>query len=441
MRPGPEKQNCRRRARGNRNFVAKWSAMDNSGNSSRAGRVAFTYPDFSLYQLARFFIVAGLEMQSVAVGWQIYEITKRPLDLGLVGLAQFSPGILLFLVSGHAADRFNRRNLLVACFAGFSVCSGLLLLTALRQSRTILPIYAVVILMGIVRAFNNPVSRAMLPQIIPEEHLQNAFAWNSSVNQGATILGPSLGGFIYAVANGPAAVYAGAMLTAMASVFLMAQVKLRSKARPREPLSLKSVLAGLHYIGEKKIILGSISLDLFAVLLGGAVALLPVFASEVLHTGPWGLGLLRASPAIGAGSMGLLLAHRPFRRRAGATMLWCVAGFGAFTVLFGISRSLVLSMVALMLVGSMDMVSVVVRSMLVQLATPDEMRGRVSAVEMMFVGASNEIGQFESGLTAQWLGAVPAVILGGIGTLIVTGLWAWYFPELRRVETFSSIKN
>jgi MFS family permease len=302
--------------------------------------------------------------------------------------------------------------------------------------------YGVVVLLGVVRAFNNPASRSLLPQIIPEEHLQNAIAWNSSVNQGATILGPSLGGFIYAVARGPAAVYATSMLAAVGAVFLMSQVKLHSLvAKRREPLSLKSVLAGLHYIAEKKIILGSISLDLFAVLLGGAVALLPVFASEVLRTGPWGLGLLRASPAIGAGSMALLLAHRPFRSRAGATMLWCIAGFGAFTILFGISRSLILSMVALMLVGSMDMVSVVVRSTLVQLATPDEMRGRVSAVEMIFIGASNEIGQFESGITAQWFGAVPAVIMGGIGTLLITALWAWNFPELRRVEKLSSLRT
>jgi MFS family permease len=271
--------------------------------------------------------------------------------------------------------------------------------------------------------------------------LQNAIAWNSSVNQGGTILGPSLGGLIYAVAKGPAAVYTTSMLAAAGAVFLMTQIKLHSKARPREPLSLKSVLAGLRYIGEKKIILGSISLDLFAVLLGGAVALLPVFASEILRTGPWGLGLLRASPAIGAGSMALLLAHRPFRSRAGLTMLWCVGGFGAFTILFGISRSLVLSMAALILVGSMDMVSVVVRSTLVQLATPDEMRGRVSAVEMIFIGASNEIGQFESGLTAQWFGAVPAVILGGVGTLLITALWAWNFPELRRVEKLSSLRT
>jgi MFS family permease len=415
--------------------------MDESGNSSNGGRVAFTYPDFSLYQLARFLIVAGLEMQSVAVGWQIYEITKRPLDLGLVGLAQFSPGILLFLVTGHAADTFNRRKLLMTCYVGFGVCSALLLFYALSGLRTVVPMYAIVVLLGVVRSFNNPASRSLLPQIIPEEHLQNAIAWNSSVNQGGTILGPSLGGLIYAVAKGPAAVYTGSMLAAAGAVFLMTQIKLHIKARPREPLSLKSVLAGLRYIGEKKIILGSISLDLFAVLLGGAVALLPVFAAEILRTGPWGLGLLRASPAIGAGSMALLLAHRPFRSRAGLTMLWCVGGFGAFTVLFGISRSLVLSMAALILVGSMDMVSVVVRSTLVQLATPDEMRGRVSAVEMIFIGASNEIGQFESGLTAQWFGAVPAVIMGGVGTLLITALWAWNFPELRRIEKLSSLRT
>jgi MFS family permease len=415
--------------------------MAESGNSSNAGRVAFTYPDFSLYQLARFLVVAGLEMQSVAVGWQIFEITKRPLDLGLVGLCQFSPGILLFLITGHAADTFNRRKLLMTCYAGFGVCSALLLFYALSGLRTVLPMYAVVVLLGVVRSFNNPASRSLLPQIIPEEHLQNAIAWNSSVNQGGTILGPSLGGLIYAVAKGPAAVYTTSMLAAAGAVFLMTQIKLYIKARPREPLSLKSVLAGLRYIGEKKIILGSISLDLFAVLLGGAVALLPVFASEVLRTGPWGLGLLRASPAIGAGSMALLLAHRPFRSRAGLTMLWCVGGFGAFTVLFGISRNLVLSMAALILVGCMDMVSVVVRSTLVQLATPDEMRGRVSAVEMIFIGASNEIGQFESGITAQWFGAVPAVIMGGVGTLLITALWAWNFPELRRVEKLSSLRT
>jgi MFS family permease len=415
--------------------------MAESGNSARAGRVAFTYPDFSLYQLARFIIVAGLEAQSVAVGWQIYEITKRPLDLGLVGLAQFAPGILLFLVSGHAADSFDRRKLLIVCYSAFGVCSGLLLLSALRGLHSVYPIYIVVVLLGVVRSLNNPVSRAMLAQLVPEEHLANAIAWNSSFWQGATILGPSLGGLIYAISKGPGPVYAMSMLAAVIAVIALLRIKLRVKARPREPVSMTTVLAGLRYVAEKKLILGSISLDLFAVLLGGAVALLPVFAREILMTGPWGLGLLRASPAIGAGCMALLLAHRPLRSRAGATMLWCVAGFGVFTILFGISRSLILSMVALALVGAMDMVSVVVRATLVQIATPDEMRGRVNAVDMIFIGASNEVGQFESGLTAQWFGAVPAVVLGGIGTLIVTGLWAWNFPELRRFEKLTSMQN
>jgi MFS family permease len=415
--------------------------MAEPGNPSRAGRVAFTHPDFALYQLGRFFIVLGLEMQSVAVGWQIYEITKRPLDLGLVGLAQFTPGILLFLVSGHAADRLDRRKLLIACYAGFSVCSGLLLFTAVRGMHSVYPIYAVVVLIGIVRSFNGPVSRALLPQIVPEEHFPNAVAWNGSVNQGGTILGPSIGGLVYALAKGPSAVYTLAMLAGMGAIIAMARIKLRSKARPREQFSLKTVLAGLDYIRRHKIVLGSISLDLFAVLLGGAVALLPVYAREILKTGPWGLGLLRSAPAIGAASMAILIAHRPLRNRVGATMLWCVAGFGVFTILFGISRSLILSMLALLCVGAMDMVSVVVRGTLVQLATPDEMRGRVNAVDMIFIGASNEVGQFESGLTAQWLGAVPAVVLGGIGTLFITALWAWNFPELRRVDQITSAGN
>jgi len=230
-------------------------------------------------------------------------------------------------------------------------------------------------------------------------------------------------------------------LTAIGAMTSMAKIKLRVNPRPREKLRLDTIFAGIHYIFEKKIILGSISLDLFAVLLGGAAALLPIFAREILLTGPWGLGLLRAAPAIGAGSMALLLAYRPLRRRAGATMLWCVAGYGVSTILFGISRTLLLSMIALGLVGALDMVSVVVRASLVQITTPDEMRGRVNAVDMIFIGASNEVGQFESGLTAQWLGAVRAVVFGGIGTLIVTGLWAWSFPDLRRVEKLTSVEH
>jgi MFS family permease len=323
---------------------------------------------------------------------------------------------------------------------GFAVCSGLLLFTSLYGTRAIYPIYAIVVLIGIVRSLNGPVSRALLPQIVPGEDFPNAVAWNGSVFQTAIILGPSMGGVVYALSKGPSAVYALAMLAAISASVSTFRIRLRAKPRPREQFSMKTVLAGLHYIRKKKVVLGSISLDLFAVLLGGAIALLPVYAREILLTGPWGLGLLRSAPAIGAVGMAVLLAHRPLRGHVGATMLWCVAGFGVFTILFGISRSLILSMLALVLVGALDMVSVVIRASLVQLSTPDEMRGRVNAVEMIFIGASNEFGQFESGLTAQWFGTLPAVVFGGIGTLIVTALWAWGFPELRRADQVTSEK-
>ncbi len=396
-----------------------------------SGRVAFSHPNFALFVIARWFIVLALEMQSVAVGWQVYDITKKPLDLGLIGLAQFTPSFLLFLVSGHVADRANRRNLLFLCYVGFATCSGLLLLIALRASHAVLPIYGVVVLSGVVRAFNGPVTRSILPQLVPEEHFTNAVAWSSSANQSANILGPSIGGFVYAISHGPSSVYAVAMIAGLFAALSTLRIRLQSKLRPREPVSLKTVLAGIRYIWTHKVVLGSVSLDLFAVLLGGAVALLPVYAREILKAGPLGLGLLRCSPGVGAATTALLLAHRPLRGRCGAAMLWCVAGFGVFTILFGVSHNLVLSMIALVLVGATDMISVMTRAILVQLATPDEMRGRVSAVDMIFIGASNELGQFESGVTAAWFGTVPAVVLGGIGTLVVTAIWAWGFPELR----------
>jgi len=399
-----------------------------------AGRIAFTYPDFTVFQIARFCIVMALEMQSVAVGWQVYEITHRALDLGLVGLAQFLPGFAFFLVAGHAVDHFDRRRLLMICYAGFAICSGFLLIIALRHEPSVYPIYGVLILLGTVRSFNFPTTRALLPQLVPEEHFANAVAWNSSVFQAATILGPSVGGVLYAFFRGAAAVYAASVLIALLALASTVRIKAQQKARKREPVSLRTVLAGFHYIWEQKLILGSISLDLFAVLLGGAVALLPVYAREILKTGPWGLGLLRSAPGAGAAVMAILLAHRPLRNRVGPTMLWCVAGFGVFTIIFGVSRSLVLSLISLFLVGATDMVSVVIRAILVQLGTPDEMRGRVNSVDMLFIGASNQLGEFESGLTAHWFGTVPAVILGGVGTLVVIAIWAWIFPELRQAE-------
>jgi MFS family permease len=400
-------------------------------NSTSAGRVAFTYPNFLLFQLARFLIVLAGEMQSVAVGWQVYEITKRPLDLGLVGLAQFLPGIFLFLIAGHAADRYDRRTLVVSCYCGYAICAGSLLYLTLRGGHSVYPIYGVLVLLGIVRSFSAPVSRALLPQLVPEKVFVNAVAWASGIYQCAIVLGPSLGGVVYAVSGGPAAVYTVSFISAAGAALSALQIKLQSIPRSPEPVSWKTMLAGFHYIWREKLILGAISLDLFAVLLGGAVALLPVYAREILETGPWGLGILRSAPAAGAAAMAIFIAHKPLGRRAGSTMFWCVAGFGIATILFGLSRSLMISLIALFLVGATDMVSVIVRQMLIQVGTPDEMRGRVNAVDVIFVGASNELGQFESGLTAQWFGAVRAVVLGGVGTLVVTGLWAWCFPELR----------
>ena len=408
---------------------------------SKAGRIAFTHPDFVLFQIARFLIVAAVEMQAVAVGWQVYDITKRALDLGLVGLAQFLPGILLFLVSGHASDRFERRRVLGACYAGYALCSGLLLFIAVRGAHSVRPIYVVLVVLGVVRSFNGTASRSILPQLVPEEHFANAVAWNATTFQAATILGPSLGGILYAAFRGPSAVYAAAMLTAVGALLSMFRIRTRPQARRREPVTAKSILAGLHFIWREKLILGAISLDLFAVLLGGAVALLPVYAREILHTGPWGLGLLRTAPGVGAAVMAVALAHRPLRRRAGPTLLWSVAGFGICTIIFGVSTILVFSLIALICLGAADMISVIIRATLVQLRTPDEMRGRVMAVDMVFIGTSNELGQFESGLTAQWFGTVPAVLLGGVGTLVVIALWAWRFPELRRAGELRAMRS
>ncbi len=408
---------------------------------ARAGRAAFTHPAFVLFQIARFLIVAAVEMQAVAVGWQVYEITKKPLDLGLVGLAQFLPGILLFPISGHASDRFERRHVLSTCYAGFAVCFALLLMLAHRGANSVSAIYVVLVLLGVVRSFNGTASRSILPQLVSEEHFPNAVAWNATTFQAATILGPSFGGILYALSGGPSLVYGAAMVTAVGALISTFRIKPEATARRREPMTFKTVFAGLRFIRRERLILGAISLDLFAVLLGGAVALLPVYAREILHTGPWGLGLLRTAPGIGAATMAVLLAHRPLRGRSGPALLWSVAGFGVFTILFALSRSLVLSLVALLLVGATDMISVIIRATLVQLATPDEMRGRVTAVDMIFIGTSNEFGQFESGITAQWLGTIPAAVLGGVGTLIVIGLWTWLFPELRHAGELTSIKS
>ena len=398
------------------------------------GRIAFQYPGFRYYQGARFLVVVAAEMQSVAVGWQLYELTHRPLDLGLAGLAQFLPNLLLFLVAGQAADRIPRKRILLVCYAAFALSSTLLFGLNERGHTHVAPIYAVLVLIGVIRAFNGPTGQAFLPMLVPPEHFPNAVAWGSSAFQAATIVGPALGGVIYGWAGGASSVYAFAAVSFLIALALISQVRVTTAQTPRRTANLDSVLAGFRYVFQNKVVLGAISLDLFAVLLGGAVALLPVYAREILRVGPWGLGLLRSAPGTGAVLMALILAHWPLKRKAGAIMLWCVAGFGTFTIVFGLSRNFALSLAALALVGATDMVSVIIRSTMLQLATPDPMRGRVSAVNMIFVGASNEFGQFESGITAQWFGTVPAVVFGGIGTLLIVTLWAWRFPQLRRVS-------
>jgi MFS family permease len=411
---------------------------ENSRESS--SRPAFHYTNFRHYLAARLLSTTSSEMQSVAVGWQVYEITHRPLDLGLVGLAQFLPGICLFLFAGHVADRVARQRILQTCMAGFSICSGLLLFLALHPMggtsplARAYPIYAVMLLNGTVRAFNGPASQAFLPLLVPREIFPNAVAWNASVFQTATIGAPMLGGILYGITGSPALVYGCSAAGYLSAFFLIGTLRLPAWKAPASSASMGMVLDGLKYIWSHKMVLGAVSLDLFAVLLGGAVALLPVYAREIFRMGASGLGMLRSAPGLGALAMSIVVAHWPLRRRAGAVMLWCVFGFGLFTVMFGLSRSFALSLVLLFFTGMTDTISVIVRSTMIQLGTPDEMRGRVSAVNMVFVGASNEIGQFESGLTAQWFGAVPAVILGGAGTMLIVLMWSWLFPDLRRLD-------
>jgi len=370
----------------------------------------------------------------VAVSWQIFALTHRPLDLGLVGLAQFAPGVLLFLVAGHTADRHSRRAIVRICYCAFAICATALLALTLHGLASVWPIYAVLLANGTVRAFNAPAGQAFLPQLVKAEHFPNAVTWGSSFFQVATILGPVAGGLIYGFTGTPAPVYVSAMIAYSGAVVLLSAIRLEIAPRTGVEPSSGMILDGLRYIWRSKLILGCLSLDLFAVLLGGATALLPVYASDILHTGPNGLGVLRAAPGLGAVAVAILLAHRPLRRKAGLRMLYCVAGFGVFTIVFGLSRNMALSLGALALTGAFDMVSVIVRSTLVQLTTPDEMRGRVSAVNMLFIGASNEVGQFESGITAQWFGTVPAVILGGAGTIAVVLAWNWLFPSLRKAD-------
>ena len=410
---------------------------------------AFQSRDFRLYQMARMLVILGAEAQSVAVAWQVYQLTHSALSLGNTGLALFLPGLFFMLPAGHVADRYDKRHVILCCYGLQAICTAGLLWISMHRIGSILPIYMVLFLIGTGRCFSGPAASAMLPSLVPKEHFVNAVTWGATIYQVANATGPMFGGLLFTaslVAFGPTLaawrgapiVYVFTLSMLCAFMLLVGMIRVRPVAGQQEAFSWSTVLAGLTYVARTRLLLGSISLDLFAVLLGGAVALMPIFAETVLHAGPQGLGLLRAMPSLGALAVSLTLIVKPIKRKAGRLMLTCVGIFGVATVVFGLSRNLWLSMFALLLVGASDMVSVVIRSSVLQLATPPEMRGRVSAVNWLFIGASNEFGEFESGVTAHWWGAVRAVVIGGIASVAVTGSAALLFPALRRADQLTA---
>lgn len=383
---------------------------------------------FSLYLAGRFLSALAVQMQNVAVGWLVYDLTRDPLALGLVGLSSFLPAVALALVTGHTADRYDRRKILVLCYVvTLGTAAGLLVIAASGSSRVWF-IYGLLLIFGIGRAFANPAGQALVPNLVPPEQLGNAIAWNSTVWQTATIAGPALGGLLYYF--GATVAFGSAAVCFLTCCVLFGMMTSRPQATPSD-ITWETLLAGIRFIRSRPVIFGAISLDLFAVLLGGATALLPVYARDILDVGPGGLGLLRSMPAVGALVVALWLAQSPLQSRSGLRMFQGVAIFGVATIGFGLSTNVVLSCACLFLLGAADMISVFVRSTLVQFDTPDAMRGRVAAVNSVFIGASNELGEFESGAVAALIGTVPAVVVGGVGTLAVCALWVRWFPALR----------
>ena len=397
---------------------------------------------YRLYLGSRLSLILATQMLSVAVGWHIYDITHEALSLGFSGLALFLPGVVFALPAGHIADRYDRRRIIMLCHLGIVLAASTLALFAFREVTSLLPIYGVLAVLGTIRAFSGPSGQALMPTLVPREHIERAVALGSSSWQLAMIGGPSMGGVIYAMTGRPGAVYVASAVLAFGAFLCILAIGSAQLGEPRkrEPASFETLVAGIHYVWTNKAILGAISLDLFAVLLGGAVALLPIYAKDILHIGPWGLGMLRSAPAVGAAVVALTVAYFPLRRHAGLWMFACVFIFGIATIVFGTSKSFGLSLAALVTLGAADMVSVVVRSTLIQMRTPNAMRGRVGAVELVFIGASNELGEFESGVAAAALGPVSAVLLGGIGTCVVVVLWALMFPALRKVDRLSEIE-
>lgn len=396
---------------------------------------ALKHSGFALFWVSRLCATFGTQIVSVAVGWQVYDLTRDPFDLGLVGLVQFAPALLLVLVTGAASDRFSRRLIVAICQIVEAGSAGMLLYLVVSGTVTVSSIFATLAVFGVARAFLNPASQSLIPNLVPTEALASAIALSASSWQIAVIVGPVAGGLLYGI--GPDIAYGVALVLFAIAGLLVALVRRPPQKTTNEPRSWETVIAGFRYVWHEKIVLGAISMDLFAVLLGGAVALLPAFARDVLEVGPWGLGLLRAAPGIGAVFVAGYLAVRPLRDHAGLIMFACVALFGVFNVVFGLSTAVWLSITALALAGAADMVSVYVRETLIQLWTPDAVRGRVNAVNMVFVGASNELGEFRAGSMAALIGVVPAVVVGGIGTVAVAIFWMRWFPELRKARHLS----
>ncbi|MEI5678957.1 MFS transporter [Mesorhizobium sp. CGMCC 1.15528] len=393
---------------------------------------AFRHSAFLRFWAARFLATFATQIISVAVGWQIYDLTRDPFDLGLVGVIQFAPSLLLVLVTGVVADRFGRRLIMGLSAFLEAICALALLLLSWHGLVSPAPVFMVLAVFGVARAFFGPASASLVANLVPQEDFANAVAWNSSAWQTATIVGPVAGGLLYGLSA--EAAYGIAAVFMLASGFLVLSIPKPAQRTETDRPSLETLFAGFRYIWSEKVVLGAISLDLFAVLLSGAAALLPVYARDILDLGPWGLGLLRAAPGIGALSVAVWLAGHPIRDHAGLLMFIFVALFGVFTVVFGLSTITWLSIVALAILGATDMISVYVRETLIQLWTPDHVRGRVNAVNMVFVGASNELGEFRAGTMAALIGTVPAVVFGGVGAVAVAGIWAFLFPELRKIR-------
>ncbi len=400
--------------------------------------VQYRRHDLTLFVTSRFLSTCAMQVQSVAIGWQIYDIARTPLALGLVGLCQFVPMFLLTLPAGDISDRFNQRWVYGLAGAVQALCAALFLFLTIVSPHQALPFYLVLILFGAARGFSGPASQSLLPFLVELEHLPRAISIGSSFFTAAVIAGPALGGFLYAL--GPVAVYGLCIMGFAISAIVIARLGGRRFVPDvTEADGFERVAEGVRFVRDRPVMLGAISLDLFAVLLGGATALLPVYARDILHVGPIGLGFLRSAPAAGAFSVAFYLTRYQIKGQVGAKMFASVAIFGLATILFGLSTWFLVSLAALFVLGASDMVSVNIRSSLIQLATPDAMRGRVSAVNMLFIGASNELGEFESGMTAALFGTVPAVVLGGIGTLAVVAIWAKLFPPLRSINKFSDV--